>query len=194
MGRCASSPRCSSRFARKIPGSFSWRKLCRPDAAPSARRSRKANCSPRLPMNHRSPAQTGSRRSPGRQPTSRAPPSFGRGVQSRRGQSERLEKLTALSNVPAVEYEKARSEVNRLRGLLESERIERDRNLAMLEDTSKKLEAQMKNSEIRSPMDGLLTASRPLMANSSRIAPSCSRFHRARIMSAERWTKKTSAK
>ena len=70
----------------------------------------------------------------------------------------RLDKLTALSNVPAVEYEKARSEVKRLRGLLESERIERDRNLAMLEDASKKLEGQMKNSEIRSPMDGLLTA------------------------------------
>ena len=70
----------------------------------------------------------------------------------------RLDKLTALSNVPAVEYEKARSEVKRLRGLLESERIERDRNLAMLEDACKKLEGQMKNSEIRSPMDGLLTA------------------------------------
>jgi RND family efflux transporter MFP subunit len=70
----------------------------------------------------------------------------------------RLEKLTALSNVPAVEYEKAKSEVKRLRGLLESERIERDRNLAMLDETCKKLEAQMKNSEIRSPMDGLLTA------------------------------------
>jgi RND family efflux transporter MFP subunit len=71
---------------------------------------------------------------------------------------KRLDKLTALSNVPAVDYEKARSEVNRLRGLLESERIERDRNLAQLEDTSKKLEGQLKNSEIRSPMDGLLTA------------------------------------
>ncbi|HEY2614936.1 MAG TPA: efflux RND transporter periplasmic adaptor subunit [Chthoniobacterales bacterium] len=70
----------------------------------------------------------------------------------------RLEKLTALSNVPAVDYEKAKSEVNRLRALLETERIERDRNLAMLDDTCKKLEAQMKNSEIRSPMDGLLTA------------------------------------
>jgi RND family efflux transporter MFP subunit len=70
----------------------------------------------------------------------------------------RLEKLTSLSNVPAVEYEKAKSEVNRLRGLLESERIERDRNLAMLEETCKKLDAQMKNSEIRAPMEGLLTA------------------------------------
>jgi RND family efflux transporter MFP subunit len=70
----------------------------------------------------------------------------------------RLDKLTALSNVPAVQYEKARSEVNRLRGLLESERIESDRNLAMLEDACKKLEAQLKNSEIRSPVDGLLTS------------------------------------
>ncbi|MGI9087742.1 MAG: efflux RND transporter periplasmic adaptor subunit [Chthoniobacterales bacterium] len=70
---------------------------------------------------------------------------------------QRLEKLTSLSNVPAVEYEKAKSEVTRLRGALESERIERDRNLAMLDEAAKKLEAQMKNSEIRSPMDGLLT-------------------------------------
>src|SRR5438876_5435390 len=65
----------------------------------------------------------------------------------------RLEKLTALSNVPAVEHEKAKSEVNRLRGLLESERIERDRNLAMLEETRQKLEAQLNNSEILVLMD-----------------------------------------
>ena len=69
----------------------------------------------------------------------------------------RLEKLVALNNVPAVEFEKGKSEVTRLRGMLESERIERDRNLAMLEEACKKLEAQMKNSEIRAPMDGLLT-------------------------------------
>ena len=62
----------------------------------------------------------------------------------------RLEKLTALSNVPAVEYEKARSGVNRLRGLLERERIERDRNLAMPDAACRKLEGQMKNSEPRS--------------------------------------------
>src|SRR4051812_3473935 len=69
----------------------------------------------------------------------------------------RLEKLSGLSNVPQVEFEKAKSEVNRLKALLETERIERDRNLAALDDAAKKLEAQMKNSEIRSPMDGLLT-------------------------------------
>src|SRR6202022_1046609 len=70
---------------------------------------------------------------------------------------QRLEKLTALSNVPAVEYEKAKSEANRLRGAVEAERIERDRNLGTLEETCTKLEAQMKSSEIRSPMDGLIS-------------------------------------
>ena len=69
---------------------------------------------------------------------------------------QRLEKLVALNNVPAVEYEKAKNEANRLRGLVENERIERNRNLEVLEDTIKKLEAQMQSSEIRSPMDGLL--------------------------------------
>jgi RND family efflux transporter MFP subunit len=69
----------------------------------------------------------------------------------------RLERLTGLSNVPQVEFEKAKSEVNRLTSLLETERIERDRNLASLDEAAKKLEAQMKNSEIRAPMDGLLT-------------------------------------
>ena len=72
--------------------------------------------------------------------------------------AQRLEKLSALSNVPAVEYEKAKSEVNRLRGLVESERIERDRNLQSLDEACRKLEEQMKNSEIRAPIDGLLTA------------------------------------
>ena len=42
---------------------------------------------------------------------------------------QRLEKVVGSGNVPAVEYEKARSEANRLRGAVETERIERDRNL-----------------------------------------------------------------
>ena len=70
----------------------------------------------------------------------------------------RLEQVVASGNVPAVEYEKAKSEVNRLGGALENERIECDRNLQALDETRKKLEAQMRNSEIRAPMDGLLTA------------------------------------
>lgn len=71
---------------------------------------------------------------------------------------QRLERLTSISNVPAVEYEKSKSEVARLRGQLENERIERDRNLESLDAAVKKLEALMKNSELRSPMDGLLTS------------------------------------
>ena len=70
---------------------------------------------------------------------------------------ERLSKVVASGNVPAVEYEKAKSEVNRLRSAVETERIDRDRNLNALEETTKKLEAQMKNTEVRSPIDGLLT-------------------------------------
>jgi len=69
----------------------------------------------------------------------------------------RLQRLSSLSNVPAIEQEKAKSDVARLQGQLENERIERDRNLEALDSATKKLEAQMKNSEIRSPMDGLLT-------------------------------------
>jgi len=70
---------------------------------------------------------------------------------------QRLEKVVASGNVPTVEYEKAKTEANRLRGAVETERIERDRNLEMLDETCKKLEAQMKNSEVRSRIDGLLT-------------------------------------
>jgi RND family efflux transporter MFP subunit len=70
---------------------------------------------------------------------------------------QRLEKLNALSNVPAVEFEKAKNEANRLRGAVENERIERDRNLGMLEEGTKRLEAQLKSSEIRAPMEGLIS-------------------------------------
>ena len=70
---------------------------------------------------------------------------------------QRLEKVVSSGNVPAVEYQKSKSEVNRLRGAMETERIERDRNLKSLEETAKKLEAAMKNAEVRSPIDGILT-------------------------------------
>src|SRR5438034_3265142 len=70
---------------------------------------------------------------------------------------QRLEKVVSSGNVPAVEYQKSKSEVNRLRGAVETERIERDRNLNSLEETTKKLETEMKNAEVRSPIDGILT-------------------------------------
>jgi RND family efflux transporter MFP subunit len=71
--------------------------------------------------------------------------------------AQRLEKLAALNNIPVVEYEKAKSEANRLRDAVKSEKIERERNLESLSTTVKKLEAQMKSSEIRAPMDGILS-------------------------------------
>src|SRR5204862_4382354 len=40
---------------------------------------------------------------------------------------QRLQKVVSSGNVPAVEYEKAKSEANRLRGAEETERIGRDR-------------------------------------------------------------------
>lgn len=70
---------------------------------------------------------------------------------------QRLEKVVSSGNVPAVEYQKSKSEVNRLRGVVETERIERDRSLKSLEETAKKLEAEMKNAEVRAPIDGILT-------------------------------------
>ena len=70
---------------------------------------------------------------------------------------QRMEKVVSSGNVPAVEYQKSKSEVNRLRGAVETERIERDRNLKSLEETTKKLETEMKNAEVRSPIDGILT-------------------------------------
>jgi RND family efflux transporter MFP subunit len=70
---------------------------------------------------------------------------------------ERQKKLAELSNVPAVDYEKAKSEVNRLRAALKTEQIERDRNLEALRTAAQKVEAQMQNTEIRAPMDGILS-------------------------------------
>jgi RND family efflux transporter MFP subunit len=70
---------------------------------------------------------------------------------------QRLEKVVSSGSVPVVEYEKAKSEVNRLRSAVETERIERDRNLNALEESTKKLEAQMKSAQVQAPIDGLLT-------------------------------------
>lgn len=70
---------------------------------------------------------------------------------------QRLEKLTSLSNVPAVEYEKAKSEAKRLRDLLQTEKIERERNLDTLREAVNKAETLTKRLEIRAPMDGILS-------------------------------------
>ncbi len=73
------------------------------------------------------------------------------------GNVERQERLAGLSNVPAVDFEKAKSEANRLRAALKTEGIERDRNLEALRTAAQKVESQMKNTEIRAPMEGILS-------------------------------------
>jgi RND family efflux transporter MFP subunit len=70
---------------------------------------------------------------------------------------QRLEKLTSLSNIPAVDFERAKSDAKRLRDALQNEQIERARNLDALREALKKVEAQMKSSEIRAPMDGIIS-------------------------------------
>lgn len=70
---------------------------------------------------------------------------------------QRLQKLVALNNIPAVEYEKAKSEASRLRDAVKAEKIERERNLESLTSAVQKLEAQMKSSQIVAPMDGILS-------------------------------------
>ena len=69
----------------------------------------------------------------------------------------RLEKLTSLSNVPVVEYEKAKSEAKRLGDLLQTEKIERERNLDSLREAVKKAEALTSRLDLRAPMDGILS-------------------------------------
>ena len=70
---------------------------------------------------------------------------------------QRLEKLTSLSNVPAVEYEKAKSEAKRLRDVLQTEKIERERSLDALREAVKKAQTLTNRLEIRARMDGILS-------------------------------------
>ena len=70
---------------------------------------------------------------------------------------QRLEKLTSLSNVPQVEYEKAKSEAKRLRDQLQTEKIERERNLESVREGVKKAEELTGRLEIRASMDGILS-------------------------------------
>src|SRR5256884_5812330 len=54
---------------------------------------------------------------------------------------QRLEKVVSSGNLPAGECQKSKSEGNRLRGAVGTERIERGRKLKSLECTTTKLEA-----------------------------------------------------
>ena len=52
--------------------------------------------------------------------------------------------MVLTGKLPGVQYEKAKSEVNRLRGCRDNERIESERNLQGLGEARKKLELPMR--------------------------------------------------
>lgn len=75
-------------------------------------------------------------------------------------QLQRLEQLRALNTIPAAEYERLQAEVTRLRDAGKAEQIQRDRDLNVLAENVRKIEEDLGKSEVRAPMDGILTANR----------------------------------
>ena len=173
--------------ARKTPGSSVW-----PKRSGRSRRDREESWSERRIAGHdcgrsnRAAVETGAGRSAGGAATAGLPLPSSEPLKIAEDNMQRLEKLTSLSNVPAVEYQKAKSEVNRLRGVA---RNGTDRARSQPGDARgrppRKLEAQMKNSEIRAPMDGIADQHQSDRRRTRRrTATNSSPFLRARIMSA----------
>lgn len=73
-------------------------------------------------------------------------------------QLARLAKLQELDNVPAAQLQQARSEVARLKSVVESERIELERVVQNLSQGMNSLQERLGKTEIKSPIDGVLTA------------------------------------
>ncbi|CAF0689535.1 efflux RND transporter periplasmic adaptor subunit [Candidatus Methylacidithermus pantelleriae] len=69
-----------------------------------------------------------------------------------------LLKLSELNNVPSVQLEQARNEVKRLAEAVANERIELERGVATWRDALRGVQERLKKTEIRSPIDGVLTA------------------------------------
>lgn len=73
---------------------------------------------------------------------------------------DRLETLQRNS-VPAADIERARAEVKRLTAAVEAERVDQQRSVDVLKSNVAGLEEQLRKTEIRSPMDGILTTINP---------------------------------
>ena len=74
----------------------------------------------------------------------------------------RLKALRSLSNpqsVPAVERTAAENEVVRIQGIVENEKLELQRQVDQTANVVKTYEDQLKRTEIRSPMDGVVVGS-----------------------------------
>lgn len=70
---------------------------------------------------------------------------------------KRLQQLEKLGNVPAVQLEQAKNEVTRLKDEVRAEEIEINRMVDNLTLNVKNLMERQSKSEIKSPMDGILT-------------------------------------
>lgn len=70
---------------------------------------------------------------------------------------KRLQQLEKLGNVPAVQLEQAKNEVSRLKDEVRAEEIEINRMVDNLSLNVKNLMERQNKSEIKSPMDGILT-------------------------------------
>ncbi len=70
--------------------------------------------------------------------------------------------LTLKPNaVPAADVEKAQGEVKRLTAAVEAERVDLARSVDVLKTTVTGFEEQLRKTEIRSPMDGIITTVNP---------------------------------
>jgi RND family efflux transporter MFP subunit len=74
-----------------------------------------------------------------------------------------LDRISTLqaNSVPAADLERARGEVKRLTSVVEAERVDLQRSEDVLKSTVSGLEEQLRKTEIRSPMDGLITTINP---------------------------------
>ena len=74
-----------------------------------------------------------------------------------------LDRLLTLkpNAVPAAEIEKTQGEVKRLTAAVEAERVDLQRSVDVLNTTVTGLEEQLRKTEIRSPMEGILTTVNP---------------------------------
>lgn len=77
--------------------------------------------------------------------------------------ADTLERLMTLkpNAVPAADVEKARGEVKRLGAVVEAERVDLARSVDVLKTTVAGYEEQLRKTEIRSPMEGIITTVNP---------------------------------
>jgi RND family efflux transporter MFP subunit len=71
---------------------------------------------------------------------------------------ERIKKLKELNNIPAAQFEQAQNDIKRLENQVKAEQIDLDRLVETLTQNLKNLQEKLGKSEIRSPIDGILTS------------------------------------